>query len=286
MVALASVRPALDQLPNGQVVAEPNMSQGWITDWFILDAAKVMDGQIWRLLTYAFLHSPDPYFMHLLFNMIFLWWFGSDVEQVYGRKEFLAIYLTSAVLGGIAYVAWRLAMGSNFACLGASGAVSTMLILCALHFPRRILYIFFLPMPIWLFALLNIAKDSYLMLHEWRGGASSGVAVQVHIAGAAFAVAYYHWNGTITGLLGGLMWWRHRRLTRSRLKLFEPEDDEHEPVAVSAKTSPQQVAADEYLEAKLDAVLEKIAKKGKDSLTEQEQNILVKAAEMYKRRRT
>jgi hypothetical protein len=70
------------------------------------------------------------------------------------------------------------------------------------------------------------------------------------------------------------------------LKLFEPEDNKQEAVAVSAKSSPQQSAADEHLEAKLDAVLEKIAKKGKESLTEQEQEILVKAAEMYKRRRT
>ena len=180
--------------------------------------------------------------MHLLFNMLFLWWFGSDVEQVYGPKEFLAIYLSSAILGGIAYVAWRLALGGNNPCLGASGAVSTMLILCALHFPRRIIYFMFFPMPIWLFAVFNIAKDSYLMLHEWQGAGSAGVAVQVHIAGAVFGVAYYQWHGTIIGLLGGLMFWRNRRpaTARSRLKLFEPEDNKQEAVAVSAKSSPQQ----------------------------------------------
>jgi len=288
LVALMTVRNPAGPLPDDGF-GVPNMSQGWVTDWFILNPAKVLEeGQVWRLLTYAFLHSPESFFMHLLFNMLFLWWFGSDVEQLYGRMEFLAIYLTSAVLGGVAYVVWRLVMGGNNSCLGASGAVSTMLILCAMHFPNRRIYMFlFFPMPIWLFAVYNLAKDGYLMMHELQGGMSSGVAVQVHIAGAVFAVAYYQWHGSITGTLNSMMWWRHRRSApRSRLKLFEPDDNTHEPVAVSAKTTPQQVAADEHLEAKLDAVLEKIAKKGKESLTELEQEILVKAAEMYKRRRT
>lgn len=286
LVAFAAVRAPAIQLPDGELVL-PNTSNGWVTDWFILDSAKVMEGQIWRVLTYAFLHSTESFFMHLLFNMLFLWWFGSDVEQLYGQKEFLVIYLTSAVLGGLAYVIWRLVMGGNNPCLGASGAVSTMLILCALHFPRRVIHMyFFFPMPIWLFAVFNLAKDAYFMLHELQGGGSSGVAVQVHIAGAVFAVAYYQWQGSLTGLMGAMMWWRNRRPARSRLKLFEPEDDQPEPVAVSAKSPPQQVAADEHLEAKLDAVLEKIATKGKESLTEQEQEILKKAAEMYKRRRT
>jgi hypothetical protein len=80
------------------------------------------------------------------------------------------------------------------------------------------------------------------------------------------------------------MWWKKPR-ARVRLKLFNPDPEREEAVAVSANSAPQ-AAADEYLEAKLDAVLEKIARSGKESLTNQEQEILRKAAEMYKRRRS
>jgi membrane associated rhomboid family serine protease len=73
-----------------QRIAQP-LSNGPFTDALQLDADAVLHGQVWRLLTYAFLHSPAT-FTHILFNMLFLWWFGSDVEDLYGPKEFLAIY--------------------------------------------------------------------------------------------------------------------------------------------------------------------------------------------------
>lgn len=259
---------------------------GFITEWLILDVDAVQHGQVWRLLTYAFLHSMDGWFLHIIFNMLFLWWFGSSIEELYGRKEFLAIYLVSALLGGVAFTVWGLIWASDGArmyCLGASGAVTTMLILCALHFPRRIIYWFgVVPMPIWLFAILNVLQDAFVFV----GGLKTQVAVVVHLAGAAFAVAYYQWQGSIVDVLSAFPWWPGFR-SKPRLKIFNPdgEEVEEEPVAVSA-TSASAAAVDEHLEAKLDTVLEKIAKTGKDSLTPEEQAILQQASQMYKRRRT
>jgi membrane associated rhomboid family serine protease len=275
IVAQAAARPQ-----GGDLVIGPP-SAGVVTDWLILDVDAVLGGQVWRLITSAFLHSTDGYFFHLLFNMLCLWWFGTEVEQLYGRSEFLAIYLFSAFLGGVAFVLWGLTRVGNSYGLGASGAVTTMLILCALHYPRRVVYIFALmPMPIWLFAIFNVMRDALGIL----GFGGGGVAFCVHLAGAAFAVAYYNWQRSIVGTLREFMWWKRPR-ARVRLKLFNPEPDKEEPVAVSANSAPQ-LAVDEHLEAKLDAVLEKIAKTGKDSLTTQEQEILKQAAEMYKRRRS
>jgi membrane associated rhomboid family serine protease len=275
LVALNTVPPAAEGVRS--------LSYGWVTDWLILDPEKVLQGQVWRLLTYAFLHEPVLVSFHLLFNMLFLWWFGSDVEQLYGRKEFLAIYLTSALLGGLAFFAWGITQESPTRCLGASGAVTTMLVLCALHFPRRIVFMWFLPMPIWLFAIINVMQDAVVFV----GGLKTGTAVVVHLAGAVFAVAYYKWQRSIVEVLHDLAWWK-KSPARNRLKLFRPEPErDDEPVAVSATApaKPQTVAMDEHLEAKLDAVLEKIAKTGKDSLTQEEQAILQQASEMYKRRR-
>ncbi|MSQ97062.1 MAG: rhomboid family intramembrane serine protease [Gemmataceae bacterium] len=263
-----------------RVPGQETQSYGWITDWFILDVNKVMAGEVWRLFTFAFLHSTDIGSFHIVFNMLFLWWFGSDIEQLYGHKEFLAIYLVSVVFGGVAYEAWGLTQVVR-PCLGASGAVTTMLILCALHYPRRIIHVFgILPMPIWLFAILNVAQDTVVFV----GGQKTVVAVVVHLAGAVFAVAYYKWQRSITDVFGGWMWWKAPR-ARARLKVFRPDPEDEEPVAVSA-ISTSSASVDEHLEAKLDAVLEKIAKTGKESLTQQEEAILKQAAEMYKRRRT
>ena len=256
-----------------------NPSRGWITDWLILDPLKVMHGEVWRLLTYAFLHDPGGFY-HILFNMIFLWWFGSDLEQLYGRKEFLAIYLFSAILGGAAYTLWCLTLGDSRPCLGASGAVTTLLVLCACHFPHRVIYLFMiLPVPIWFLAVFSVASDTYIAFSNQR----TGVAVVVHLAGAAFALAYFKGQHRLTDFFSGLMFWKGMR-PRSQLKIFRPEPDKEEPVAVSAVSAP--TVMDEHLEAKLDAVLEKIATKGKASLTAQEQEVLKQAAEMYKRRRT
>jgi membrane associated rhomboid family serine protease len=262
---------------------DPNLP-GWVDYWFRLDVRLVArDGQVWRLLTFAFLHG-DIY--HIFFNMLFLWWFGSDVEQLYGRKEFLAIYLISAVLGGGAYEIWGLMQADPRPCVGASGAITTMLILCALHYPRRIIHVFgILPVPIWLFAVFSVMRDALGLFTE------TNIAVVVHLAGAAFAVAYYKWQRSITEAVSGLMWWRKRR-NRTRLKLFQPDPEREEPVAVSANSSAASsssapaIVVDEHLEAKLDAVLAKIAKSGKESLTQQEREILQQAAQMYKRRRT
>jgi membrane associated rhomboid family serine protease len=280
LVAQTAARPH-DVVLDGFGPVHGPSSQGFVTDWLILDVDKVWHGQVWRLLTYAFLHSTDGWFLHLVFNMLFLWWFGSDVEQLYGRKEFLAIYLISAFLGGVAFELWGLTQIRPGTCLGASGAVTTMLILCALHYPRRVILLFaVLPMPIWLFAIFNVLRDLVGIL----GFGRPDVAFCVHLAGAGFAVAYYKWQRSLLEFLRGLMWWKHPR-SQVRLKLFNPDPDREEPVAVSANAAPQ-LAADEYLEAKLDAVLEKIARSGKESLTKQEQEILRQAAEMYKRRRS
>src|SRR2546429_644956 len=93
-------------------------------------------------------------------------WYGKRVagapgvvEDLYGPREFLAIYLVSAVAGGLAFTLAPLAgLGaSNSDCIGASGAVTAVLVLCACHFPNRIIYLFmFLPVPNWFFVIFSV----------------------------------------------------------------------------------------------------------------------------------
>lgn len=259
---------------------------GPFTSAFFLNAEDVFHGQIWRLLTHAFLHSTDtPY--HILFNMLFLWWFGSDVEDIYGPREFLAFYLVSAVAGGIAFVLTALGgmAGESYAysnALGASGAVTAVMVLCAIHYPKRIIYLFFfLPVPIWLFVVFEIAQDSFTLLR----GLNTGTAVTAHLGGAVFAYAYYKLHWRLMDIVTELKAWRKRR-SQPRLRVFRAEEERPSPVGVTATPPPPQSRFDdEQLEAKMDAVLEKISRVGKENLTESEKEVLRRAAEVFKRRR-
>jgi membrane associated rhomboid family serine protease len=257
------------------------------TDTFLLDPALVRQGEIWRLLTYAFLHDPHSLW-HILFNMLFLWWFGSDIEDLYGHKEFLAYYLVAAVLGGVAYelsaLAGLLPHGVDEqgqlvypGCLGASGAVTAVLVLFALHYPTRIIYFWFLPIPIWAFVGLQVLQDAFVFASRQR----SGTAVTVHLGGAAFAFLYYKLHWRMMNLVPNLRAWQRER-SRPPLRIYREEERE-QPVPVAA---PPAGDLDEQLEAKLDAVLEKVARYGQSSLTDTERQILLRASEIYKRRRS
>jgi membrane associated rhomboid family serine protease len=255
---------------------------GPVTDWLILDTNAVKHGEIWRLLTYSFLHDTDGV-LHIIFNMLFLWWFGSDVEDLYGPKEFLSFYLVSAFLGGLAYQASGMIDPHTARyCLGASGAVTAVMVVFACHYPTRMILVFFLiPVPIWLFVVFQVAQDSFQLL---GGGDRSHVAVVVHLAGAAFGFVYYKAH---LRLLNFWPDWKAWRRIRRQPKLRIYREDRAEPVSVVSGTPPApQELPDEQLEAKLDAVLEKVARSGQASLSEPERQILLRASEIYKRRRT
>jgi membrane associated rhomboid family serine protease len=76
----------------------------------------VADGEWWRLVTAAFLHAGP---IHLLFNMLMLWWFGGPLEALLGRGRFLAVYGVSILAGS----AGALLLRPDDATVGASGAV-------------------------------------------------------------------------------------------------------------------------------------------------------------------
>jgi membrane associated rhomboid family serine protease len=268
------------------------------TDALQLDVGKVLHGEVWRLLTYAFLHDPGDFF-HILFNMLFLWWFGSDVEDLYGPREFLAFYLTAALFGGAAYAASVLAGFKDVPALGASGAVTAVLVLCALHFPTRIIRVMWLiPVPIWLFVIFCVGYDLYTFLGRFE----TMTAVVIHLGGAAFALTYFKFQLRLCALWPSFKGWR-RRPGAPRLKVYRdkapaprvfrpaPERDERvrterDVVGVSSAPPPRPAAPDdEQLEAQVDAILEKISRVGKENLTEGELQVLRRASEALKRRR-
>jgi rhomboid protease GluP len=83
--------------------------------------AAVAAGKVWLLLSSMFLHSG---FIHLALNMLSLYFLGSFVEQAFGRNRFLALYLTSGLAGGVAYLYFG---AFDTPAVGASGAIFGLL---------------------------------------------------------------------------------------------------------------------------------------------------------------
>jgi membrane associated rhomboid family serine protease len=260
----------------GLAFAIPGRFNEPFTNALALSAAKVLHGEVWRLLTYAFLHSTGNIW-HIVFNMVTLWFFGRQIEDERGPREFLAFYLLSAVVSGVVYVAAVL-VGLHHAggiAVGASGAVIAVLVLCACYHPKQIIYLFFvIPVPIWAVAIFLVVLDSFSLL----GQARDNIATSAHLGGAAFAAAYYLGGLRLTGWWEGVKTW-HRRRAQPRLRIYREEPPT--PVGVTAAGPPDL----EALRAEMDAILEKISRVGQDQLTEQERQVLQKASEVFKRRR-
>jgi membrane associated rhomboid family serine protease len=249
---------------------------GWFTEAFEFQADSVLHGQVWRLLTYAFLHSSAGIW-HLALNMFMLWWAGREVEDLYGPKEFLAFYFLAALIGGLAELAAvQTGIMPDVPMIGASGAVTAVLLLFALHYPTRTLLLFWvIPVPALLLVVLNILQD----LSGLVTGASGGVAVACHLGGAAFGGLYYKFQWRVLNWLPGRIALPRLR-PRPKLRVYRP-DPQPEPVAAGVPRS----ETDAHLEEELDAVLEKVARHGRASLTERENQILMRASEVYKQRR-
>ncbi|MCC9607188.1 rhomboid family intramembrane serine protease [Blastopirellula sp. JC732] len=216
----------------------------------------------WQFLTYGFLHSPTDIF-HIIGNMFVLWMFGRQIEDRYGSAEFLRIYLLSVVLGGVLWSAIALATGSAGTVVGASGAVTTILILFICNFPRVTIYFqLLIPIPAWLLGVIIIGMN---VLGAFGNG-QSNVAFTVHLAGAALGLAYFYggWNfGYLS--FGGLPDRIRQSMKRKpNLKVHTPPDE------------------DPYLDSNDEAeqVLDKVRDHGLDSLTPAEKRKL----EAYSRR--
>jgi len=145
-------------------------------------------GCVWQLVTYAFLHDTRSLF-HIIFNMLFLYWFGRDIELRIGARRLLILYFGAALTGGLAFSVVHLAAGDwSGPVIGASGAVMALLVLAGIYWPNRIILVFFLfPMRLRHFIILAIAIDLWNEIFGLR----TGVAGLAHLGGAAFGFAYH-----------------------------------------------------------------------------------------------
>jgi membrane associated rhomboid family serine protease len=141
---------------------------------------------VWNYITFQFLHGGP---MHLLFNMLGLYFLGMVLERAWGSKRFVIFYLSCGVFAGICHVVMTFAMeGATWIpLLGASGGVYGIVVACAILFPQIRLVLLFFLVPIRFAALLFLGVAVYSML---QGGAGGGVAHAAHLGGAVMAAIW------------------------------------------------------------------------------------------------
>jgi membrane associated rhomboid family serine protease len=151
----------------------------WLDQWLaLLPVTVTLGGQVWRLVTYMFLHGPQ--LMHIVFNMLILWMFGPEIENILGRRAFLAFYLLTGVGAGLCSLA--VSPFSPAVIVGASGAMYAILLAFALYFPNRYLLLFFV-IPVR--AKYLVAATVVLELLFSVSGVQDGIAHVAHLGGMA-----------------------------------------------------------------------------------------------------
>lgn len=217
----------------------------------------VFQGQIWRLFTFTYLHSQSNV-LHILINMIVLYFLGIHLERHWGTKKFFVFYTVSGFVAVMMYVfvtsiGW---LDVDVPLVGASGGVLAVLGCCAVLFPAMQIILIFFPVPIRTAAM--IFTILYVFNLATRGANAGGDAC--HLAGLAFGIAYGYRGQRWTGA------WHNWR------------------ASVERKAAAARRRELEELELTVDRILDKVHREGVQSLTRREKRILEHAREKQERR--
>lgn len=254
------------------LTAQPAPQDSLVFEWLALERDLTFEsGHIWRLLTYAFCHSEHQ-ITHIVCNMLALFFAGRIVAQKLGDREFLMFYLTSAVFAGVVQVCSMAVFrspGPAWA-LGASGAVCSVFMLFAMYYPKMKLYLFgAIPVQArWLLIAL-VAYDilGFLGLApRLLSGNGATVAHAAHLGGLAFGFLYFQSSMNLSS------WWDNFA-GRAR------STDELEPTGAALKVFNPGFQPEVNYSERIDEILEKISREGRDSLTAREIRVLNQASE-------
>lgn len=145
-------------------------------------------GQYYRLITSGLIHAD---FAHLFFNMFSLYFFGTNLEYIFGLifgdlgpVYFIALYVLGIIVSDLPTLL-KHKNNPGYNSLGASGAVSSVIFACILFDPLADLLIYFIPVKGFIFAIIYLVY-SYISAKRSR----DGINHDAHLYGALFGILF------------------------------------------------------------------------------------------------
>ena len=206
--------------------------------------------QVWRLVTYQFLHDPQDIF-HLIFNLVVLYFMGPFMERSWGSKAFLKFYLICGAAGGAVYTLLAGFLPEVGPMVGASGAIYGVVAAIAVMCPRmKVLLYGIIPMTmVWLVVLVVI-----LSLLKIAAGNNTGGEL-AHLSGLAVGFVYVKYKPLLTA-------WRMDR---------------------NKGAWAQKMKRQMNFQQEVDRILDKVHREGINSLNAKEKQILQEATRREQR---
>ncbi len=232
----------LDENITRQIILGPDLFTSFF--WFYPPQA-IGKLWLWQFITYMFLHSiSDPW--HLIFNMLALWMFGSQVERTMGSKKFLTMYFTAGVFAGIVCCLFM----PNNPILGASGAVFAVEVAFAMFFQNATVIFYIFPI-----------KAKYLVM------IFAGITIFNCLMPTGGNIAHFAHLG---GLLYGFLFIRYEPKFSNFLLSWQIQQKGKE------------CRKDKELKEKVDMLLDKVNREGMNNLTRREKTFLRNASKKYR----
>ena len=201
---------------------------------------------IWQPITYMFIHGD---FFHVFMNMFVLWMFGSEMESIWGRKEFLKYYFITGIGSGLIWLLFNINNPYSLL-IGASGAIYGILLAYGLMFPNRKVLIYFLfPIKVKFFVILLGAIAFFSSI----GDGGSNISHLTHLSGMLIGFIYLKSSLTFSKLL---FFWNTKLL-----EIKHKKDEKKQAKQIDAQKN-------------INVLLDKINDSGYDSLTEEEKDEL------------
>ena len=234
----------------------------WLVEWFSLDDDfSSMLKKPWSIISYGFLHAD---FIHILMNLMVLYFIGNLFIQYFTQKQLLHFYLFGTFFGGLLYLLsqnyFPLFEGKSSLLVGASAGISAILVGITTYMPNYQLKLRFIGyVKLWHIAAFWIGLDIISLIGDNAGGHFA------HLGGALFGFLYVNKASN-----------KDLNLFDQLSSLFKSKKSPLKTVHKSKKKQASSVKKTDITQQQVDTILDKISKSGYDTLTKSEKEFLFK----------
>jgi membrane associated rhomboid family serine protease len=246
--------------------------------FFALSIPALQAGHVWTLLTYSFLHSTGN-LLHLVFNLLALYFLGRELLPLLGSRRFLGLYGAAVVVGGLFWAAANWRHGGSV--IGASAGISALLIVFACFYPnQQMTFLLFFVLPVTLkpkyVAIAAVAIDLCgFLFYEVLGAVSPfGFAHSAHLGGMAVGWLYFRY-------VHGGEWNLLSRRSEVELPRWMRKGGKSGTAAPVYRVD---LSNRNDLRAEVDRILDKINSQGFGALTAEEKRVLDEAKHLLSQR--